>query len=143
MNTILVVDDSRFMRTTVEHILDKVGYQVAMAVDGEEALRIANDILPDAVLLDLLLPKIGGPEVLRCLKTNPVTADIPVVVVTGLSQKNEGKLRKAGAFAYLEKGTLFEHPQILLELVDAALKPNGGLVPPVQSIASPIPLRNQ
>jgi CheY-like chemotaxis protein len=126
------------MRTAIERILVRAGYRVAGAADGEEALRIANDILPDAVLLDLLLPKMGGPEVLRCLKTNPETADIPVIVVTGLSQKNEGKLRKAGACAYLEKGTLFEHPQALLDLVDAALKPHGEPIPPVQAIFSSV-----
>jgi CheY-like chemotaxis protein len=54
----------------------------------------------------MMLPKISGPDVLKALKGNPATKDIPVVVLTSLSQKNEEKLLSEGAAAYFEKSTL-------------------------------------
>ena len=103
---VLLVDDSRFLRMANECALCKAGYQVSTAADGEEALRVANDKLPDIILLDMMLPKISGTEVLRALKANPATRDIPVIVLTSLSQRNEEKLLSEGAAAYFEKSTL-------------------------------------
>jgi len=103
---VLLVDDSKFLRMANEHALSKAGYQVSTAADGEEALRVATDQLPDIILLDMMLPKISGPEVLKALKANPATKDIPVIVLTSLSQKNEEKLLHEGAAAYFEKSTL-------------------------------------
>jgi putative two-component system response regulator len=57
-----------------------------------EALSVAHQSHPDLILLDMMLPKLDGPSVLRALKADPLTAQIPVAVVTGLSQKNEEKL---------------------------------------------------
>jgi two-component system phosphate regulon response regulator PhoB len=87
-------------------IFAKAGYEVAMAEDGEEALRLAFDSVPDLILLDMILPKLGGPEVLRALKKNPRTAAIPVIVLSSLTQKNDAKLMKEGATAYFEKSKL-------------------------------------
>lgn len=103
---VLLVEDSKFLRLASERILARAGFDVATAGDGEEALRLANDSLPDVILLDLLLPKISGPEVLRALKNNPATLHIPVIVLSGLSQRNEEKLVKEGAAAYFEKAAL-------------------------------------
>jgi CheY-like chemotaxis protein len=86
--------------------LSRAGYLVSTAADGEEALQVAQDKLPDIILLDMMLPKISGPEVLRTLKANPATRNIPVVVLTSLSQKNEEKLIHEGAIAYFEKSAL-------------------------------------
>jgi CheY-like chemotaxis protein len=61
---------------------------------------------PDIILLDMLLPKISGPDVLRALKANPATSGIPVIVLSSLSKKNEEKLLGDGAEAYFEKSTL-------------------------------------
>jgi DNA-binding response OmpR family regulator len=103
---VLLVEDSKFLRMANECALCKAGYQVSTAADGEEALRVANDKLPDIILLDMMLPKISGPEVLKALKRNPATMDIPVIVLTSLSQINEEKLLHEGAAAYFEKSTL-------------------------------------
>ena len=62
--------------------------------------------MPDIILLDLMLPKLSGQEVLRKLKANPATAAIPVIVLTSLSQRNEDKLLQEGAEAYFEKAAL-------------------------------------
>jgi CheY-like chemotaxis protein len=103
---VLLVDDSKFFRMANEHALSRAGFEVSIAADGEEALQVVNDKLPDIILLDMMLPKISGPEVLRALKANPATMDIPVIVLTSLSQRNEEKLLSEGAAAYLEKSTL-------------------------------------
>ena len=103
---VLLVEDSKFLRMANERALSKAGFQVSTAADGEEALQVANDKLPDIILLDMMLPKISGPDVLKALKVNPATTDIPVIVLTSLSQKNEEKLLHEGAAAYFEKSTL-------------------------------------
>jgi CheY-like chemotaxis protein len=103
---VLLVEDSKFLRIATERALSKAGYGVSIASDGEEALQLAKDQLPDIILLDMMLPKISGPAVLKALKENPATRHIPVIVLTSLSQKNEEKLLSEGAAAYFEKSTL-------------------------------------
>jgi CheY-like chemotaxis protein len=117
MKTVLVVDDSRFFRTATERALVKAGYSVISAADGEEAVRVAREKLPSLILLDMLLPKIDGPGVLRQLKNEPSTANIPVLVLTALSQRNEEKLVKDGAAGFLEKDQLTKDPQPLLQAI--------------------------
>ena len=94
------------MRVANERALLRAGYRVVTAGDGEEALRIAWARLPDLIVLDMLLPKLGGPEVLHALKSNPKTSFIPVIILSSLPQKNEQRLRKEGAAAYFEKSKL-------------------------------------
>ena len=101
-------------------MLARAGYTIVTASDGEEALLIAHDRIPDLILLDMMLPKLGGPEVLRALKKDPVTASIPVIVLSGLAQKNESRLIQEGAAAYVEKYKL-EHADALIELVRRTL----------------------
>jgi CheY-like chemotaxis protein len=94
--------------------LSKAGYEVVCAEDGESALRLANAQDFDLILLDMILPKMSGPEVLKHLKSEPATAQIPVVVLSGLSEKNRDKLLEEGAEEYLEKNTLMPSPGINL-----------------------------
>jgi CheY-like chemotaxis protein len=123
LKSILLVDDSRFMRMANEKALTRAGYAVVTASDGEEALRIAGARIPDLILLDMLLPKLGGEEVLHSLRKNPVTASIPVIVMSSLPQKNEAKLMKAGATAYIEKSKmeLDQNAESLLGIVKKTL----------------------
>jgi CheY-like chemotaxis protein len=120
---ILLVDDSRAMRRENQRALEKVGYHVTCADDGESALRIAQQEPIDLILLDLMLPKMSGLEVLGHLKGDPKTAAIPVVVLSGLTEKNRDKLMAAGAEEYLEKNSLMPEyghnllPRILEDLV--------------------------
>ncbi len=103
---ILLVEDSKPIRRANESALHKAGYEVICAEDGESALRLAQEQKPDLILLDMILPKMSGPEVLQHLKSNPGTAVIPVVVVSSLSEKNREKLMEAGAEEYLEKSAI-------------------------------------
>ena len=121
METILLVEDSKFMRVATERILTRAGYQVICAGDGDEALVLAGNSLPDLIVLDMLLPKLSGPEVLRSLKKSDLTAHIPVVVLSSLSQNNGPKLVQEGADAFIEKGSLLENPGRLLEAIMTAL----------------------
>jgi CheY-like chemotaxis protein len=106
MTKILLVDDSKFLRLATERALSRAGYELSTAKDGEEALKIARETKPDVILLDMLLPKMTGPDVLKALKNDPATAGIAVVAFTGLSQKNAVRLQQDGACAFLDKAEL-------------------------------------
>lgn len=106
MTKILLVDDSKFLRLATERALARAGYEVYTAIDGEQALAVAREKLPHLILLDMLLPKMTGPDVLKALKKDPATAGIAVVVMTGLSSKNAERLQQDGAYAFFEKSSL-------------------------------------
>jgi CheY-like chemotaxis protein len=106
MIRILLVEDSKFLRLATERALARAGYEMSSAADGEEALRVAREKTPDLILLDMLLPKMSGPEVLGALKKDALTRGIPVVVMTGMSQKNAARLQADGAAGFLEKAAL-------------------------------------
>jgi len=107
---ILLVEDSLPIRRANESALLKAGYEVICAEDGESALRLARDGKPDLILLDMILPKMSGPDVLHHLKSEPGTAPIPVVVLSSLTEKNRQKLVEEGAEEYIEKNTLMPLP---------------------------------
>ncbi len=103
---ILLVEDSKPIRNENHAALVQAGYEVICAEDGESALEMARSEAPELILLDMILPKVSGPEVLRRLKSDHATAGIPVVVLSSLSEKNREKLVEDGAEDYLEKGRL-------------------------------------
>jgi two-component system alkaline phosphatase synthesis response regulator PhoP len=100
---ILIIEDSRLLRTTTERMLVKAGYKVITAIDGEQGLRLAVESKPDLVLLDMMLPKLSGQEVLQQLRLNPSLTSTPVIVLTSLSESNRQKLLSEGASLYFEK----------------------------------------
>ena len=106
--TILLVEDNRIQKIVNERMLHKAGYTVLNAMDGEEALRLAREAIPDIILLDLLMPKLGGREVIQALRKDLPTAQIPVLVFSSLPQANEVKLTQEGAAAYFAKSRLVE-----------------------------------
>jgi two-component system, OmpR family, phosphate regulon response regulator PhoB len=121
---ILLIEDSRFLRGAIDKILSKAGHAVTGVADGREGLLAASTDLPGLILLDMMLPGLDGTAVLKALKKDKSTAHIPVIVLTGLSQKNEGKLMDAGAAAYIEKSTLNleDHADDFLRSVESVLK---------------------
>jgi CheY-like chemotaxis protein len=100
---ILLVDDSKAILHENERVLIEAGYEVVCAEDGDSALQLAHEQKPDLILLDMILPKMSGPDVLEHLKKDAATADIPVVVLSSLTEKNRPKLIEAGAEDYVEK----------------------------------------
>jgi CheY-like chemotaxis protein len=119
---ILLIDDSRSIRLAIQQILTKAGHCVTGLGDGEEGLRVARESIPDLVLLDMMLPKVTGLDVLRALKQDSRTKHIPVIVLSGLSQANEAKLAKEGAAGFLEKSAdiLQNGSTALIEAVESA-----------------------
>lgn len=117
---ILLVEDSKPIRKENETVLQQAGYEVICAEDGETALQMAREQRPDLILLDMILPKVSGPEVLRSLKSGGSTATIPVVVLRSLSEKNRQKLLDAGAEEYLEKNLVM--PSRGMNLLPKALE---------------------
>jgi CheY-like chemotaxis protein len=123
--TILVVDDSNFQRVANRRLLERAGYKVISVSDGHEALQVASVESPDVILLDMLLQKMAGPDVLKALKINPKTATIPVIVLSSLAQRNEAKLMRDGAAAYYEKSRMTgDNGSGLLELIHTLLREN-------------------
>jgi CheY-like chemotaxis protein len=120
MLTILLVDDNRHLQIAFKKVLSSSGYRVELASDGEEGLLLAHSTRPDVILLDMLLPKLGGVEVLRALKADRVTKAIPVIALSGLPMSNELRVRRDGAISYLQKSNL-EDLDILLQAIDHAL----------------------
>jgi CheY-like chemotaxis protein len=106
MIRILLAEDSRFLRLATERALARAGYDVCSAVDGEEAVRLARERLPDLILLDMLLPKMSGLDVLTALKKETSTKRIPVVIMTAMSKANAARLQDEGAFGFLEKSDM-------------------------------------
>ena len=103
---ILIIEDSRFLRMSNERALIRAGHDVISAGDGQEGLRLALEQKPDLVILDLILPKLPGREVLRELRANSDTASVPVMIVSSLPQANGPKLLDEGATTYYEKSRL-------------------------------------
>jgi CheY-like chemotaxis protein len=120
MLTILVVDDNLHLQIAFKKVLTSSGYQVRLASDGEEGLRLALETRPDVIVLDMMLPKISGLDVLRALKQDQATERIPVIALSGLPMSNEARLRRDGAIKYLQKSNL-EDMDLLLQTIDYAL----------------------
>jgi len=80
--TVLIVEDSPAQALALEHLLKQEGLQVLWAPDGQVGVTLAQQHLPDAIVLDVEMPKMGGFEACRCLKEDHRTADIPIVMLT-------------------------------------------------------------
>jgi len=104
MKKVLFVEDEEMLQKTLGDVLSKEGYKVISALTGDQGLRLAKKEKPDLILLDLILPKLSGLEVLAELKKKPETKKIPVIVLTQIDNPFEiGKALELGANAYLVK----------------------------------------
>jgi len=104
MKKILLIEDDKFLRELMVKKLLTMDYDVTSAVDGESGLSMIKEIKPDVVLLDLILPGINGFEVLEKAKQNPEIADIPVIILSNLGQKEDiERGQKLGAADFMIK----------------------------------------
>lgn len=104
MKKILFIEDESALQKTFGEILTQEGFETISALDGEAGLRLAKDKKPDLILLDLVLPKIHGLEVLKELKEASETKDIPTIVLTNLEGVADvDKALELGATTYLVK----------------------------------------
>ena len=106
MAKVVVADDDRMFRKAAETTLRRQGYSVATASDGEEALQLIRSEQPDLIVLDLIMPKLQGFDVLQVLKQDSLTAAIPVIVLSSLTQEQDKQeALDLGAVAYFNKST--------------------------------------
>lgn len=103
-HTILIVEDDGFLRSLAAKRLEKAGYVVGMAVDGESALNIALETKPALILLDLLLPGCDGFEVLRQIRSNEAVKSVPVIIFSNLGRQEDiEKAQQLGVNDFLIK----------------------------------------
>ncbi|MDA8242560.1 MAG: response regulator [Elusimicrobia bacterium] len=118
---VLIVDDDDSVRELIEFIVKKEGFRIEKAADGEEALSKAKAVNPDIILLDLMLPKFGGFEILRELQADE-TGSIPIVIITGryTDRSTSDMIRQEpNVREFIEKPV---KPQILTSLLHKILK---------------------
>ncbi len=101
---ILVIEDDQTISNVVELNLKLDGYEVYLASDGEEGLRLIEEILPDLVILDVMMPKVDGWEVLMLMRQKEETKDIPVIMLTAISDEQSKVMGlRGGADDYVSK----------------------------------------
>ena len=101
---ILIVDDEPNIVISLEYLMKKEGFQIAVATDGEAALQQAAEFLPDLILLDVMMPKKSGFEVCQALRTDPVQSAVKIIMLTAKGRETEvTKGLALGADAYVTK----------------------------------------
>lgn len=119
--TILIIEDDRFLRQLISQKLIKEGYDVSQAMDGEEGLKKIREEKPGLILLDLILPGIDGFEVLSQMKKEQEIAEIPVIILSNLGQREDVERGlNLGAVDYLIKAHFT--PGEIIEKAKSALK---------------------
>lgn len=102
--TVLFIDDNPVDRTLMERLLTKCGITVILAANAKEGLALAEEHVPDLILLDILLPGISGIEVCKKIKSKPATAKIPIIFYTSIdTPKHLIDYESYGAVDYLQK----------------------------------------
>ena len=102
--TVLIIDDEIHIRRLISQMLELAGYQVLEAASGPEALRLIEQTRPDVITCDIFMPGMSGFDVLEALKSEPVTAEIPVIMLTALGQEKDTKrAMELGAADYVTK----------------------------------------
>ena len=116
MGMILIIEDDASFRRVYQDMLNTAGYNVVVADDGEKGLGMAKSEKPGLILLDLVLPKMHGFEVLKNIRSDATTKEIPVLLMTSSGeQENIHKGLELGANDYLVKG-FFTSREILLKI---------------------------
>lgn len=117
---VLVVDDEADTRNLFRFTLEYGGFSVHEAIDGQDALLKIDDLRPDVVLLDVMMPRLDGYEVCKALRQRPETADLPIIMVSAKSQAEAIEIGLAmGANDYLTKPVALE---TLINSVRSALQ---------------------
>ncbi|MFW6007238.1 MAG: response regulator [Halanaerobiales bacterium] len=120
MSKILIVDDAKNIVMVLKKCLENSGYETEVAKDGIIALQKAQEVDPDLILLDILLPKMNGFLVYEALKDDPKTENIPVVFISAKAEEKDfNKAMSLGAEEYLVKPI---KPDELIKTVEKVLK---------------------
>ena len=117
---ILVIEDEATLQRALSEVLSKEGYEVVFALDGSKGLELAQKENPDLILLDIILPKMDGFEVLKKIKENDEISKIPIIILTNLSDVNDiQKALDLGATTYLVKADF--HIEDVLKKIEKVL----------------------
>lgn len=118
---ILVIEDEATLQNAMVEVLTQSGYETLSALDGELGFNLATKELPDLILLDIILPKMDGFEVLKGLKANPQTANIPIIILTNLGDVSSvQQALELGANSYLVKADF--HLDDVIQKVERTLE---------------------
>ena len=117
---ILIVEDHPTMREAMRLVLEREGFDIDEAADGDQALAAVHEDAPDLVLLDMSIPGTAGPDVLAAVKSDPATAEVRVIVVTATGEEGRAAAMAGGADHYFTKPF---SPIALLEAVEEVLGP--------------------
>ncbi|MGR8934056.1 MAG: response regulator [Gammaproteobacteria bacterium] len=121
MSNILLVEDNEMNRDMLSRRLEKKGYAIVVAVDGENGVRLARLLLPDLILMDMSLPVIDGWEASRRIKADPLTKHIPIIALTAHAMSEDRqKALQVGCDDYDTKPVDLNR---LLAKINALLKP--------------------
>jgi DNA-binding response OmpR family regulator len=100
----MIIEDDRFLSSLMKARLEKDGFTVIQGFDGEEAMQLFKQQVPDLIILDLIMPKITGFEVLQTISLAPELQKVPVVILSNLAQDSDiEKARQLGAKEYFVK----------------------------------------
>ena len=120
MAKILIIEDDALLSRMYQIVFSSSNYEVAVAVDGEDGLEKTSSFKPDLILLDIMMPKLNGLEVLKKLKANPETKTTPVVVLTNLAGSGDVQAAlELGAVRYIVKSE--NKPKQVDEIVSGIL----------------------
>ena len=103
MKKILIVDDEADIIEILQFVLEAQGYECITAMDGEEGLRLAKELLPDLIILDVMMPKINGYKISRLLKYDAKYKNIPILMITARSQEDKNIGEETGVDEYITK----------------------------------------
>ena len=117
---ILIVEDHPTMREAMRLVLEREGFDIDEASDGDQALAAVHEDAPDLVLLDMSIPGTAGPDVLAAVKSDPATSEVRVIVVTATGEEGRAAAMAGGADHYFTKPF---SPIALLQAVEEVLGP--------------------
>jgi CheY-like chemotaxis protein len=132
MKKILLVEDNEMNRDMLSRRLERKGYQVVVAVDGQEGVDKAATVVPDLVLMDMSLPVLDGWEATRRLKAAPATSHIPVIALTAHAMAGDrAHAMDAGCDDYDTKP--IDLPRLLTKMEALLARNAGGTAPPAEA----------
>jgi len=136
MSRILIIEDERDIAEAIEYNLKKEGFQVSKAYNGLDGLKIARQIIPDLILLDLMLPNMPGLEVCKILKKEPKTINIPIIILTAKGSETDKVVGlELGADDYITKP--FSMRELLARIKTVLKRYGAGEAPPKSILKFP------
>lgn len=116
---VLIIDDERGVLKMYSEYLKTAGIEVVQAIDGQTGLKIAKVQKPDVILLDIIMPRYNGLDVLKDMKSDPEMKNIPVFLLTNLPEESSGeKAKQLGAAGYLVKAQY--EPKMVVDVIRGA-----------------------